>query len=338
MKASRGIALIGIAALVMGLSTPGVASAADETDAHAQGQIVFQAPIKGRWQIFIENADGSHVRRLVKSGVDDTTPSISPDGKKVIFTRIFSEVSEGIFVVDVNGRNLNQLLIDGCTGNCLGDGVEGDPWSADGRSIAFIRVLADDSGNIANISVWTANVNGTHPRQVTQNDAWILAQDARPSWSPDGKRIAFERIDLTMEPAEPSAIFTVDVDGSDLEQVTSWVLNANDPAWSPDGGLIAFQSPQEPTQGVEQSIYTIHPDGSGLKQLTSGMSATPDGWQGSNHPSWSPDGRQLVFCHFPSTSGGADLFEMNRDGSRLHLVRHTALIENDSDWGPPPRH
>ena len=118
-----------------------------------------------------------------------------------------------------------------------------------------------------------------------------------------------------------------------MRRVTPESMNVDDPAWSPDGSLIAFQSPPEPTEGVEQDIYTIHPDGSGLTKLTDGI-----GLGGSNHPSWSPDGSQIVFSHFPSMNGVSDLFVMNRDGSDPTRSPRRRCNENGADWGPLPTH
>ena len=338
MRTSRAIALIGTMALLVGSVGAGAADAHGRPASGPSGQIVFQSPLPqtGHWQIYIEHADGSHLKRLVTSGDDDVTPSISPDGRRVVFTRIGADGSGHIFLVNIDGSGLHEIDVGGCTTPCVDEEVEGDPWSPDGHWLAFERALIDEAGNVANVGLWIMTSDGANAHQITQQNVRNIAQDVRPTWSPDGTWLAFSRADLTMEPVEPMAIFMVRMDGSDARQVTPWDLNANDPAWSPDGDLIAFQSPAEPTSGVEQSIYTIHPDGTGVTRLTSGFRPTADGRQGSNHPSWSPDGTQLVFCHFPSTRGHADLFQMNRDGSALHLVHHTALIENGSDWGPSP--
>jgi Tol biopolymer transport system component len=113
-------------------------------------------------------------------------------------------------------------------------------------------------------------------------------------------------------------------------------MNADDAAWSPDGSLIAFQSPPEANQGGEQNIYVIHPDGTGLKQLTAHLSLDPNGKQGTNHAWWSPDGSQIVLSHNPGLNGVADLFVMNRDGSDLHVIAATPLNENAPFWGQLP--
>jgi TolB protein len=334
MKAARDIALIASATLVIGLVAPDVASAANGADPDVRGQIVFQAPVDGHWQIFLEAADGSKVRRLVSSGDDDLAPSISPDGRRVAFFRVFADGSpDEIFFINVDGSDLHALDIGGCTGNCLGDDTEGYAWSPDGTQIVFERALLDASGRV-NVGLWLVNTDGAGAHQITQLNLAVDSEDHRPAWAPDAAHLVFQRIDTTQSP-EQVALFSVRVDGTDPRQITPWALDANDPDWSPDGALIDFQSPAEANQGGEQNIFTIRPDGTGLTQLTAGLSSYR-GSQGTFHASWSPDGSQLVFSHNPSTALGADLYEINRDGTGLHVVRHTVLNENAADWGTAP--
>jgi len=114
-------------------------------------------------------------------------------------------------------------------------------------------------------------------------------------------------------------------------------MNVGDPHWSPDGALIVFQSPPDPSDHSSQNIFTIRADGSGLTQLTAGLEPAPPGLEGAFHPSWSPDGRQIVFARFPgSTPTAASLFVMNADGKGLHLLAPTILDQNAPEWGPLP--
>ena len=112
-----------------------------------KGQIVFHSWAGGHAQIFIENADGSDVRQLVKSEFDDLSPALSPDGTQVVFTRWTPEPT-GTYMVNVDGSNLHQLYADGCVAPCVNLEVEGHPWSPDGKQILFDRAIGDGAGGL----------------------------------------------------------------------------------------------------------------------------------------------------------------------------------------------
>lgn len=321
----------------------------------AEGQIVFfdYPGSPGLDQIYIEQADGSNRRRLVTSASNDALPSFSPDGTMVVFSRSDPKGREtdGIYVVNVDGSGLHQLKPGGCPGRC-GDAVEGHAWSRDGSRIVFTRAILPGTPVAAedapyNVGLWVMNADGSDAHQVTlagpvcENGACTGtasgspgAQDDEASWSPDGTRIVFLRDTYTSP--EQYSIFTIAADGSDLQRVTPQGMEVGDPDWSPDGSLIVFQSPPEANQGGEQNIFTIHPDGTGLTQLTAHLSSEADGKQGTFHPSWSPDGSQIVFIHNPGTNGVGDLWVMNADGTDLHLLVATGLNETGVFWGPSP--
>lgn len=317
----------------------GPTAEASTSPAAEGGQIVFsdQGGASSHTQVYIEHADGSDVRRLVTSDNDDAKPRLSPDGRNVAFTRYYPEVSN-IVLVHVDGTGLRIIDKASCAKPCGGD--EDVSWSPDGTQLAMTRGLFDAPSLAAstpgpyNVALWLIHADGSGAHQLTlknlvcRNVCKGGAQDNRAAWSPDGTRLVFMRDSYTSP--EQFGIFTIALNGSDLRRVTPVTMNVDDPAWSPEGDLIAFQSPQDPSDGVEQDIFTIHPDGSGLTKLTSGLGF---GW--SNGASWSPDGKQIVFSHF-SPNRPSDLYVMNRDGSDLHLLAPTALIENSPNWGPAP--
>jgi TolB protein len=295
------------------------------------GQIVFE-DVGNNFvgtQIWIENADGSDVRQLVTDDFTDGGASLSPDGTRVVFYRS-GELTGQVMLVNADGSGLRQFDTGGPAQLC-DDGPEGDAWSPDGTHIAFTRVCLDESGAVrSGGDIWTIKLDGSAARQLTHHVPSDMIEDHRASWSPDGKWLVFARIDTSVPP-EKSALFTVSADGGDAFQVTPWELDANDPDWSPDGALIAFNSPAD--SGGDQNIWVTKPDGSGVTQLTSDLSTYTDGGQATYHPTWSPDGLQILFSHAPSTGSFADLFVMNRDGSGLHVLALTELQENHATWG-----
>ena len=303
----------------------------------AIGQIVFEnhPPGSDRHQIWI--ADSSGVRQLVASSFDDARPSLSPDGRTVLFTRYGGDPDQA-YMVNVDGSNLRKL--PACPALC---DPEGDAWSPDGRQLAVDRAFPPVFTNAfgveeaTNISIWIVDADGTNLREVTENKKGSTFEDHRPVWSPDGKHLAFARTNWGVNP-QVTAIFTVAVDGTDLRRVTPWELDANEPDWSPDGKLIAFSSPAAALlPGREQNLFTVLPDGTGLVQLTAHLEANDDGSQGTFDPSWSPDGTRLVFTHIPSFGGWADLYIVNVDGTDLHVLAETpALNESHAVWGVVP--
>ncbi len=88
------------------------------------------------------------------------------------------------------------------------------------------------------------------------------------------------------------------------KQITNFGRDSYDPAWSPKGDWIAFVS----TNSGNDEIYRISPDGSVVEQLTSNQ------WEWDKHPTWSPDGQQIVFFS-NRDSGRRQLWTMNADGS-----------------------
>jgi TolB protein len=310
-----------------------LSSAAPSAPAALAGQIVFEdAGQDFKFsQIWIENADGTNVRKVVTDQFTDAAGSLSPDGRKILFYRFDPAKDDApgtMFIVNTDGSDLHEVATGDRAKGC-DDGPEGDAWSPDGKRIAYARFCFDSAGQFVQGGIWTAKPDGTDAREITRNRAGSNTEDHRAGWSPDGKLLAFQRLDTSVNP-ERGAIFTIGIDGKRLHQVTAWSVDGNDPDWSPDGTSIVFNASAEPS--ATQNIYTIHPDGTGLAQLTT----YDENGQATYHPTWSPDGSQILFAHSPATGGWADFFVMNRDGSSQHPVASTELHENHGQWGPDP--
>jgi TolB protein len=287
------------------------------------GQIMFRRyldPQKTTGAVFAMNVDGSGVKQLTRPrrGVVDQYNDMSPDGRRIVFERKercpaggsrdgLDNTCDLVYVMGLDGKELRQLVPCGFDtsepfpGTCVG--ARTPSWSPDGNRIAFRYALVDDNyvdSYTTNIGIWIANADGSARRQITQLEPGT-SWDREPQWSPDGRRLAFVREDLKRK---AEAVFTVNVDGSGLFQVTPWGLKAgNRPDWSPDGRWLVVGA--APT-GV-QNVYKIRPNGKGLTQLTK---ARTGGYLSST---FSPDGRMIVTARTPGAGpeGAADVFVMN---------------------------
>ncbi len=114
-----------------------------------------------------------------------------------------------------------------------------------------------------------------------------------PSWSPDGSRIAFQRV---------GRIWTMASQGSLAHPVTSGPGDAT-PAWSPDGRWIAFSS----TRQGDSEIYVVHPDGSGVHAVTANDAR-------DLAPHWSPDEATLAYVSDLASPGQLELWTVHDAG------------------------
>lgn len=336
-----------VLALIAVLGTAATSSWA--TPPGKNGQIVFRRYLDaGRTTgaIFTANPDGRGVKQVTRPprGVIDQYPDFSPDGRRIVFHRMVSCPAGGsrdgmdntcdlVYTVGRDGKGLKPLVPcafdagkpvpDSCVG------AHTPAWSPDGKQIAFSYSIVNREYDLAlslNRAIWIVNADGTGRRQVTEltpGSVW----DDEPQWSPDGKRLVFVRVDLNRK---KDAVFTVNVDGSDVVQVTPWALNAGtDPDWSPDGKWIVLTT--HPADGSE-NVHKVRPDGSGLTNLTKQRA-------GGFHylsSSFSPDGKLIVSARTPGAGprGHADLVVMKPDGSRIRPLMKTPLWESSVDWGP----
>jgi Tol biopolymer transport system component len=142
------------------------------------------------------------------------------------------------------------------------------------------------------------NSDGTEINEITTGVK--STYDESPTWSPDGKRIAYHRGHGTWVGI---SIWVVNSDGSGDTKIA----NGAWPSWSPDGTLIAFTNYES---DYNCQIYLVNPDGNGLNNLTSGPHDV--------FPEWSPDGtiffvRRMISCK--NLTG--DIFSIQADGSNL---------------------
>jgi len=174
-------------------------------------QVAFARALGANIEIFVCNRDGSGVRRLTNSPGIDTNPAWSPGGQEIAFTSSRSGTPQ-IYVMDVEGSNVRRVTF-------AGEYNDGAAWSADGTRIAYSSRAERNRFDIAVLDLVTLG-----SQTLTSGPG----SNESPSFSPDGRRIAF-----ASTRAGGTQIFVVDArSGGGLEQLTFQGFNAS-PDWSP---------------------------------------------------------------------------------------------------------
>jgi Tol biopolymer transport system component len=197
--------------------------------------------------------------------------------------------------------------------------ISGFAWSPDGSRLAVTRpayglFLVSPSGD----GEWKLIL-----ATQTADESRGIQMYSSPSWSPDGKKIAFfaySRHAGAPGVGNKSTIHVVNVDGSGDTQVSSsetpaQTMQENAPiSWSRDGKNLYFtlSAATDRPSMVANAIHRAKADGTEDLKLTGGFD-----------PKVSPDGRRIVFSR-PARAGG--VFLMNEDGTGIHQVT------NDPDW------
>jgi tol-pal system beta propeller repeat protein TolB len=273
-------------------------------------------------ELYIMNRNGSDQTRITNDNVLELGAAWSPDGTKIAY---YSPVSgqPQVFLVNPDGTGQVQLTN-------FASGAQFPHWSPDGKQI----VLQSHTPLTAR-EIWVINVDGTGLK--TEADGTNLTQnpadDARPTWSRDGGRIAFmSNRDGNYE------IYVMHADGSDPLRLTCDSAEDRAPDWSPDGSHIVFQSnrPGHFEIYVLDAANTTCGGEIGLNRLTYTDCSTCTTTEPRNqNPSWSPDGSQIAF-----ESDRVDpelqilqVWVMNADGTHQKALTSLPGENGQPGWG-----
>jgi Tol biopolymer transport system component len=196
-----------------------------------------QAPDTHNEILTVDAATGASVTALTscsggKPGCSNDFPVWSPDGTQIVWIHTDDADADGnatssqVWVMDADGSNAHALTTDAPLKGQLPD------WSPDGTQIAYASG-ADGSG-----SLWVMNADGSDPHQLagcvaTDPAPCATGEEIGPTWSPDGKLIAFLHIPVGATTDRP--IMVMNADGSNVHRLTADPSFQYVPAWEPVG-------------------------------------------------------------------------------------------------------
>ena len=200
-------------------------------------------PVYASYDIYVADLNGNITNQLTDVDGYDAEATLSPDGKKIVFTSMRSGDLE-LWTMDLDGSNQTQIT------NELGyDG--GAFFSPDSKKLVFrasrpktdeeIKIYQDllEKGFVqpTDMEIFTCNVDGSDIKQITH----LPGANWAPYFLPDGKKIIFSS-NYDSKTGRNFNLFTTDLNGENTEQITYDSVFAAFPVFSPDGKYLVFSS------------------------------------------------------------------------------------------------
>ncbi|WP_213815770.1 PD40 domain-containing protein [Glaciihabitans sp. dw_435] len=261
-------------------------------------------------------------RQVLTTGSLDSQPELSPDGRTIAFLRCTTAAdcdapgASNVWMMGFDGSDPRAVTT--CTGTpCTGAGAPS--FSPDGQWLAFAYGQVESDG--LHQGIFLARPDGSGLRRLTDVGEG-KPPDGSPHFSPDGSTIVFDR-----EADNGTHRFmTVRADGTGLAEL-GISANASDAVWSPTGNRIAFSLAVKEGDATIYDVATAPAAGGTLTILSQN---TAD-YQAS-YPSYSPDGRWVVFSQ-RGVEGGCDLKIVPSTGGAETVVSGEGSCLNGADWG-----
>ena len=252
----------------------------------AESKIVFVSNRTGNKEIWMMDYDGADQHEVTRVGGIALGPKFSPDNSRIAFAAL----SRGNWEIMMYSQILNRLVAFPRFG-----GMNISPaWAPDGLKIAFSSSRTGDS------EIFLANADGTNLKRITN----FRGPDVSPVFNPKtGAQIAW----VSGQSGLPQ-IWVMEADGTNPQRLTDQGY-AVSPAWSPNGQFLAFSWFRRYGPGAPggRDIYVMDVATRQWIQLTHDGGA-------NDFPSWSADGRHIVFQS--NRSGSEQIWSMLADGSQ----------------------
>lgn len=343
---------------------------------NARGDTALGDRHERRAHVYLVSASGGAVRQLTYGERGETQPSWSPDGRTVTFVAARGSGTGDdaprpqLWLLPADGGEARQLT-------SLREGVSSYSWSPDGQRVAVVsrdsltrdeearRRRRDDpqvyEGDLRMNHLWVVDLASCTATKITSG-AYTVG--GAPSWSPDGRTLAFSASPTPLIRDERRDAFVVDIASKAVTKISSEADVESTPQFSPDGSRLAFtQLPHE---------FAPHKDGIPPRTLRNARLVTyelatktltnharPDFDVSVGQPRWSPDGSEIWFTASDRTYQSLYAYSMagrnyskrsanvlvggvspDARGTRLALVLDTpqmppeVYVQEGSSWAP----
>ncbi|WP_233199113.1 MULTISPECIES: hypothetical protein [Pirellulaceae] len=313
--------------------------------------------------IYVVRPDGTGLRRLTKSGSATGSPKWSYDGRRIVFYEITVEETWKAHWPGASETTTSQIVsIDVETGqrkeHTTGPGLKVGPQFLNDGNIGYL-VKAGPNQGVAYVDVssrvpgqmrcpsWSPDGKSMvyekvsfQPRKQNQKlyswdpDYEYRYTDVFPVMSKNGRQLLLTRKDgerklIVGRGDGNSGLSVMDPDGLNRREIfqAEEGLQAFAPCWSPDGEWIVFGygsflkgRSQRPAE-----LMLIRPDGTGLKAIKN-----PTGVSNAGFPSWSPDGKEIVFRAWGNKAMGLQIVNLKDQSVRQLTLGHDTLPQ----WSP----
>jgi Tol biopolymer transport system component len=262
-----------------------VAAATTAAYGHHNGLIAFTRFADRSFSVGAVSPDGGPESTLV---TDALSPAWSPDGKRLAFVSRRSGDYD-LYVADADGTDPREFTRRGT------DEIA-PAWSPDGKRLAFVRGSAGGySTEDERFGIYVINRDGSHPRRVTKKPGYF--QDT-PTWSPNGKWIAFALEDSVEVMRTELDLYLVHPNGRRLHRLTQTAADERNPSWAPDGTRLLFDRTPDGSGGHDLGVLKL-----GTRKTHLLIAAATD----DSQPTWSPDGTMIAFTRWTYPSDDPDL-------------------------------
>lgn len=266
-------------------------------------KVAFTSKRNGNFDIYTINEDGTELKRLTNSKVDELKPQWSPDGSKIMYLSKKGK-KYTLHVMNNDGSNKIKLYND-CN-------IQYPPlWSPDGNKILFVAKIKSKN------MIFTIDSNGENLASLTEAGT----ENAYPSWSPDGTKILYRQRYL-----KEIYLYSMNADGTEQKRLTRDNETYYFPSWSSDGRRISYIITKRSFKGVYNKICIMNADGSNNLEIADASKRYED-IDYLDELYWSPDGTTLAFNKVADVDG-----YMSKNGKITYFYKYGIyLISTDGN-------